>query len=201
MDGSRESVRRALSSKTVGIAGVGGLGSNCAHALARAGVGRLVIVDFDTVSRENLDRQFFFLDQIGMPKVDALAANLARIDPAVRVQAVNARIEASAVRQIFSGCDAVVEALDDAETKALFIEAVLSSMPSLPLVAGSGIAGWGASDDIRVRRMGSFVLVGDQCREVGQHHAPLAARVCAVAAIQANEVLALLLGPMDEEEA
>lgn len=201
MDGIRDSVRRALSAKTVGIAGAGGLGSNCAQALARAGIGRLIVVDFDAVSASNLDRQFYFLDQVGMPKVEALAANLARIDPAVAVRAVNARLDPDLARRLFSGCDAVVEALDDAGAKAMLIETILTFMPGMPLVAASGLAGWGASDQLRVHRMGGFTLVGDQSREVGPAAAPMAPRVCAVAALQANEVLELLLGPMDREDA
>lgn len=193
----RETLRARLRAARVGIAGAGGLGSNCAAALARAGVGSLVIADFDTVSEANLDRQFYFLDQVGRPKVDALAENLARIDPSVRVTPVMARLDADQAVALFRGCDAVVEALDDAGAKAMLIEALLARLPGVPVVAASGLAGWGATADMKVRRSGPLVLVGDEAREVGACLPPMAPRVGMAAAMQANEVLEILLGPMD----
>ncbi len=191
---TREEYRRRLSTKKVGIAGAGGLGSNCAAALARAGVGRLVVADFDVVSRDNLDRQFFFLDQVGLPKVEALAANLARIDPAVRVVARNARLDAASALELFAGCDAVVEAFDSAEAKAMLVEALLSGMPGIPLVTASGLAGYGRSNAMRERRSGSLYLIGDLESEVGPDEPPMAPRVAMAAAMQANAVLEALLG-------
>ena len=151
---------------------------------------------FDTVSRDNLDRQFYFLDQVGMPKVEALASNLARIDPGARVEVVMRRLDADSAISLFSGCDVVVEAFDDASSKAMLIESVLSRMPGVPVVAASGLAGWGDSDSISVRRCGLLVVVGDQEREVSPDLPPVAPRVGLVASLQANEVLELLLGRM-----
>ncbi|HOX32623.1 MAG TPA: sulfur carrier protein ThiS adenylyltransferase ThiF [Spirochaetales bacterium] len=186
--------RRRLAGRSVGIAGAGGLGSNCAAALARAGVGRLVIADFDSVSRDNLDRQFFFLDQVGLPKVEALAANLARVDPAVEVVARNVRLDADLAVELFRGCDLVVEAFDSAEAKAMLIEAVLSRLPGLPLVTASGLAGYGGSNEMRERRSGSLYLVGDLRSEVGPESPPMAPRVLIAAAMEANAALEILLG-------
>jgi sulfur carrier protein ThiS adenylyltransferase len=191
---TKEEYRRRLSSKSVGIAGAGGLGSNCAAALARAGVGRLVLADFDLVSRDNLDRQFFFLDQVGMPKVEALALNLGRIDPGLRVDARVLRLEAESAVALFAGCDAVVEAFDSAEAKAMLIEAMLSRLPGMPLVTASGLAGYGGSNAIRERRSGSLYVIGDLESEVGPERPPMAPRVLIAAAMEANAVLEILLG-------
>jgi len=191
---TREEYRLRLASKCVGIAGAGGLGSNCAAALARAGVGRLVVADFDSVSADNLDRQFYFLDQVGMPKVEALARNLARIDPRVKVEAHNARLDPDSAVGLFRDCDAVVEALDSAEAKAMLIEAVLSRLPGKSLVAASGIAGYGRSNAMRERASGRLRVVGDLDSEVGPDSPPMAPRVLMAAAMEANAVLEILLG-------
>lgn len=193
----RAALRRILASRRVGIAGAGGLGSNCAAALVRSGVGFLVIADFDVVSEGNLDRQFYFRDQIGRPKVLALAENLARIDPSATVRPVVSRLDADGAADLFAGCEVVVEAFDDAAAKAMLIETMASRLPGIPLVAASGLAGWGASGDMRVRRLGNLVLVGDESREVSDGLPPMAPRVGIAAAMQANEVLELLLGPME----
>jgi sulfur carrier protein ThiS adenylyltransferase len=190
---TREEYRKRLSKKKVGIAGAGGLGSNCAAALARAGVGRLVIADFDIVSEANLDRQFFFLDQVGSLKVEALTENLRRIDPALSVEAHALRIDPTSLLRIFTGCDVLVEAFDTAEAKAMMIETVLARMPGTPLVSASGLAGFGRSEDIRVRRSGLLWLVGDLVSEVGPENPPMAPRVGIAASMEANIVLEILL--------
>jgi sulfur carrier protein ThiS adenylyltransferase len=190
---TREEYRKRLSEKKVGIAGAGGLGSNCAAALTRAGVGRLVIADFDRVSEANLDRQFFFLDQVGSLKVDALTENLRRIDPVLSVEAHALRLDPDSLIRIFTGCDVLVEAFDTAEAKAMMIETVLARMPGTPLVSASGLAGFGRSEDIRVRRSGLLWLVGDLVSEVGPESPPMAPRVGIAASMEANLVLEILL--------
>jgi len=196
---TREEYRRRLSSATVGVAGAGGLGSNCAAALARAGVGKLVIVDFDVVSLGNLDRQFFFLDQVGMPKVEALALNLGRIDPAVKVEAHRLKLDPDSSVSLFAGCDVVVEAFDAAEAKVMLVEALLERLPGKPLVTASGLAGYGRSNEMRERRSGPLVIVGDLQSEVAEENPPMAPRVAIAAAMEANAVLEILLGPPASE--
>ncbi len=191
----RKKIREILSTRRVGIAGAGGLGSNCAAALARAGVGTLVIADFDVVSRSNLDRQFYFRDQVGMPKVDALRANLLRIDPATRVEAHGLKLDPASIASLFADCDLVVEAFDAAEAKAMLIETMLARLPRVPVVAASGLAGWGRTDAMKVHRSGTLVMVGDLSSEVSDAEPPIAPRVGIAANMQANEALELLLGP------
>jgi sulfur carrier protein ThiS adenylyltransferase len=190
---TREEYRRRLSSRRVGIAGAGGLGSNCAAALARAGVGALVVADFDRVSEANLDRQFFFRDQVGELKVEALAENLRRIDPSLAVEAHALRLDPDSILRIFAGCDVLVEAFDAAEAKRMMIEAVLARMPGTPLVSASGLAGFGRSEEIKVRRSGLLWIVGDLESGVGPDNPPMAPRVGIAAAMEANVVLEILL--------
>ncbi len=190
---TRERYRSILSGKKVGIAGAGGLGSNCAAALARAGVGSLVIADFDRVSEANLDRQFYFLDQVGMLKVEALAENLRRIDASISIAAHALRLGPESLLEIFSGCDVIVEAFDTSEAKAMMIEIILSGMPGTPLVAASGLAGYGRSEGIRARNSGRFWLVGDLETEVGSESPPMAPRVGIAACMEANIAVEILL--------
>ena len=155
-------VHARLKRSTVGIAGCGGLGSAVAVALARIGVGRLILADFDIVEPSNLNRQQFFVDQIGLPKVDALKANLARINPYVKVAAFYGRLERDNIPQIFSMVDVLVEAFDVAEQKAMLVESFRAACPERPLIAASGLAGHAASNTVVTRRAGrNFYLVGD----------------------------------------
>jgi sulfur carrier protein ThiS adenylyltransferase len=185
--------RRVLEDAKVGVAGAGGLGSNCAMHLVRAGVTRLVVADFDVVCASNLNRQFFFRDQVGRLKVDALAENLRRIDPSVEIEACAVRVDADNAAKLFSGCDVVVEAFDSAEAKSMLLASLLPR--GFKVVAASGIAGWGRSSDIALRRVGrNLVLVGDGESGVGEGMTPVSPRVGIAAAMQANSVVSLLLG-------
>ncbi|MBU0935431.1 MAG: sulfur carrier protein ThiS adenylyltransferase ThiF [Spirochaetes bacterium] len=191
---TRDWYRSVLSTKTVGIAGCGGLGSNCAAALARAAIGRLIIADFDTVSEANLDRQYFFRDQLGLPKTQALAATIHRIDPAVSVVPHTVRVDTKNLLDLFADCDVLIEAFDEAAQKAMLIETILQYRPDLPLISSSGLAGWGKSDSMRVYRSQNLIMIGDLSSEVSETLPPTAGRVAIAANIQANEVIALLLG-------
>jgi len=186
--------RARLESIRVGIAGAGGLGSNCAMHLVRAGVLKFTIADFDTVNESNLNRQFFFRDQVGRPKVDALGENLRRINPGVELDLRSVRLAPDNFAGVFAGCDILVEALDSEDAKAMFVSCAVPT--GLPMVVASGIAGWGRSSDIAVKRMGSrLVVVGDCESAVGKDGLyPVSPRVGIVAAMQANAVAAILLG-------
>ena len=184
--------RAALESVRVGIAGAGGLGSNCAMHLVRSGVKHITIVDFDVVNESNLNRQFFFRDQIGQKKVEAIKANLLRIEPDADIRAVDIRLDASSAREIFADCGIVVEAFDAVDAKVMLVSAFASS--GKKLVTASGLAGWGRSNAMRVRKMGSIVAIGDGETSVGDGAAPVSPRVVIAAAMEANAVVSLLLG-------
>ena len=183
----------SLKNRTVGIAGCGGLGSNCAVALVRAGVGKLVLADFDIVSQGNLNRQYFFLDQVGRKKVEALSENLLRINPALILECHDLKLEPESLVQHFSQCDVIVEAFDLATEKLMLIETVLDKMPEKYLVSGVGLAGWGGNEQIRENRFGNLIVCGDLEHEVSEEFPPLAPRVGVVANMQANAVLEILL--------
>ncbi|HPE58097.1 MAG TPA: sulfur carrier protein ThiS adenylyltransferase ThiF [Bacteroidales bacterium] len=186
-------IKRKLRRKTVGIAGAGGLGSNCAVALARVGIGKLIICDFDKVTRANLNRQYYFNEQIGQQKVFALADNIFFIDPYVKVLPKNIKLSPANIKESFKSCDVIVEAFDKAEMKEMLIETVLDEMPEKPLVVGLGMAGWGKNEIIKSRNIDNLFICGDEETEISPELPPLAPRVGIVANMQANQVLELLL--------
>ena len=188
-----DEIKKHLSTKTVGIAGAGGLGSNCAVALARTGVGTIIVADFDTVSESNLNRQYYFYDQIGQKKVDALKENIARINPGITVRAVSERVTQSNIIQLFGNCHVIVEAFDRADQKQMLIEFVITNMPNTPIVAGSGMAGFGESNSLHVEKFDNLYICGDGNSEVSEHNPPLAPRVGIVSNMEANVVLEILL--------
>lgn len=178
---------------TVGIAGLGGLGSAVAVALARIGVGRLILADFDVVEPSNLNRQQYFIDQIGMTKTEALEANLRRINPYVKYETHCVRLTPDNIPTLFAGADVLVEAFDRADQKAM----LLQSFPGKPIVAASGMAGFGSGETIGVREMGGRIhVVGDLETGAAPGCGLMAPRVGIAAHMQANVVLRLLLGEM-----
>lgn len=189
-----DEIKEKLSRFRVGIAGAGGLGSNCAVALARSGVGTLVIADFDIVEERNLNRQYFFLDQTGMKKVTALSENLSRISRTTKVIAHDTILTPENIPVIYKGCNIIVEAFDRSDMKQMLIETVSIQMPGIPLIVGSGLAGWGSNETIGSRKIDETLYIcGDEAMEVGEQLPPLAPRVAIVANMQANLVLEILL--------
>jgi len=185
--------QRKLAAAKVGVAGIGGLGSNVLAHLVRAGVERFVAVDFDVVSVSNLNRQFFFADQLGMPKTAAIAENLRRINPDVQLELHDARITPENAAALFADCDCVVEAFDNAAAKTMLINEMLRV--GKPVIAASGLAGFGKSNAIRLRKVGKLLYVaGDLDSAISATLAPASPRVGIAASMQANTVIALLLG-------
>jgi len=177
----------------IGIAGAGGLGSNCAQFLVRSGFKKFRIVDFDIVESSNLNRQFYFASQVGFKKVEALRENLLLINSGLEIEVLPERIKRKDVKNLFNDCDVVVEALDRVEYKKMVIEAYINS--GKLLVAASGLAGWGRSDGIRIHRVGgNFFLVGDLLSEAGPDSPAVAPGVNVAAAKQADVILNYILG-------
>lgn len=186
-------VLEALRRSSVGIAGAGGLGSNVAISLARAGVGRLVIADFDKVEPSNLNRQQYFIEQVGRRKVEALRENLLKINPYSVYEIHDVRITKRNMEEIFAAVDVCVEAFDAAVAKEMLIEAHLSRFPGRPIVAASGLAGFGKNRKLRTRKLGNLYICGDEESESPKGIAPMAPRVALVANMQANLVVELLV--------
>lgn len=188
-----EEIKSILGKKTVGIAGAGGLGSNCAVALARVGIGKLIITDFDVVAENNLNRQYYFSDQVGRKKTDAIRENILRINPQVKVIAHDLLLDRENIPGIFRDCDVIVEAFDLADQKEMLIETVLMHFPEKPLVIGLGMAGWGMNDTIHCRQVDNLFICGDEISEISPDMPPIAPRVGMVANMQANVVTEILL--------
>lgn len=186
-------VLAALRASTVGVAGAGGLGSNVAVSLARAGVGRLIIADFDRVEPSNLNRQQYFLRQIGRRKVLALRENLRAISPFSKYTVHAVRVTRANVGRIFGDAEIMVEAFDKAAVKQMLIDAWLSFHPDRPIIAASGLAGYGRNRKLHTRRMGSLYLCGDEESQCPKGISPMAPRVAIVANMQANLVVELLV--------
>jgi sulfur carrier protein ThiS adenylyltransferase len=188
-------IHARLKKAVVGIAGAGGLGSAVAVALARVGVGRLVVADYDVVEPSNLNRQQYFIDQIGRPKVAALAENLKRINPYVTVEPRQVMLSPENIPVIFAECRIVVEAFDRADMKAMLVDTVLGASPHNVVVAASGLAGYGPNNSISTRKVADrLYLVGDGVSEAKPGNGLMAPRVGIAASHQANQVLRLILG-------
>lgn len=187
-------IHEKLKSATVGIAGLGGLGSSIAVALARVGVGRLVLVDFDVVEPSNLNRQQYFIDQIGLPKTDALVSNLKRINPYVDVEAHTVMFTPGNLH-LFEGVDVMLEAFDRADQKAMLLQAYTSSYPGSPFVGASGMAGFSSGESIGVKKISNQVyIVGDLKTGAEPGCGLMAPRVGIAASMQANLALQLIVG-------
>lgn len=184
-----------FSSATAAICGLGGLGSNIAIALARAGIGRLILVDFDRVDITNLHRQQYKAEQIGEYKTEALAANLLEISPYTEVKGVTEKVTEDNFLELLEGAEIVCEAFDDAEAKAMLVNGVLQKLPECYLVAASGMAGMGSPNRIETRRITDrFYLCGDGVSDVEETMGLVAPRVMLCAAHQAQTVLRILAG-------
>lgn len=193
-----EELQKRFSAATVAICGLGGLGSNIAIALARAGIGKLVLVDFDRVDITNLHRQQYKADQIGLYKTEALQANLLEIAPYTEVTTIAAKVSEENAAQLLKGVDIVCEAFDNAEAKAILANAVLEQLPDCCLVAASGMAGMGTPNSIRTRRITKrFYLCGDGSSDVADTIGLVVSRVMLCAAHQAHTVLRILAGEFE----
>jgi len=188
-------LRARLADSRVSILGCGGLGSNVAVMLVRSGVRRLRLVDFDTVAEDNLNRQHFFRDQIGALKTEALAETLMRIAPDAQLRLVSECMTADNLVSIVGDCDVVVEAVDTAATKAMIVDVCTRSLPDIPLVTASGLAGYDSANRIVTEQLAeNLFVVGDLESDIRDGHSLLATRVMVASAHEAHAVIRLLLG-------
>ena len=158
-----EETQQKLEVGRVAIAGLGGLGSNIAVALARIGVGHLHLLDFDRIDLTNLNRQQYFLDQVGWYKTEALAETLQRISPYLDIRFDTVKITEENIKELFEADDIVCEAFDVPECKAMLVSGILEHFPEKKLIAASGLAGYESSNLIHTRRVSkNFYLCGDE---------------------------------------
>jgi sulfur carrier protein ThiS adenylyltransferase len=189
-------IHERIKQAAVGIAGLGGLGSSVSTALARMGIGTLILVDYDVVEPSNLNRQQYFIDQIGTPKTEAMIKNLTGINPYVKVLAHKETLTQENVARLFKPADVIVECFDRAEEKKMILEAVLESLPETFFVGASGLAGYGDSNSIKTWRLsGKAFIIGDLERAAEPGLGLMAPRVGIAAHHQANLVISLLVDP------
>lgn len=184
-------VHKKVKNAKVGIAGLGGLGSNVAVSLARTGIGHLLLVDFDVVEPSNLNRQQYFTKHLWMKKTDALKQILKDINPFITIETMDSYIDESNVCDLFNDVDIIVEAFDNPISKAVLVNTLLEKKIKKPIVAASGVGGYGSSNQIKTRRIfKKLYLVGD---DIEGNEALMAPRVAIAANHQANMVLRLIL--------
>ena len=161
---TREEVEK-LSESRVAVAGLGGLGSNTAVFLARAGIGHLHLIDFDKVDITNLNRQHYFISHLGRYKTEALKEQLLQINPWLNIETSCEEVREENVQRLFQNADIICEAFDCPENKAMLVNSCLELFPEKILVCASGMAGWGRSNDIITRQVGrNFYLCGDETK-------------------------------------
>ena len=188
-----EDLQNKISSTTVGICGLGGLGSNIAITLARAGVGKLILIDFDKVDITNLHRQQYKASQVGMYKTEALRDNLAEINPYLETEIQMVCVTEKNAKGLLKDCDIICEAFDNAECKAMLTNLVLEEMPEKYIVAASGMAGMGSANSIHTRKVTKrFYLCGDEISDASDGIGLVSSRVMLCAAHQAHMVLRLI---------
>ena len=186
---------RKLQAATVAVCGLGGLGSNIAISLARAGVGKLILIDFDCVDVTNLHRQQYKACQVGRPKPEALLANLKEIAPYTEYETHFEKVSAENAEALLGEADVICEAFDNAEAKAMLVNTALEKMPEKFLVAASGMAGYDSGNTITTRKVTKrFYVCGDGKSDVTDGIGLVAPRVMLCAAHQALTVIRLILG-------
>lgn len=179
----------------VAVCGLGGLGSNISIDLARAGVGKLILIDYDRVDISNLHRQQYKAAQIGRYKTEALSENLKEIAPYVEMEIHTVRITEENIEALLKDADIICEAFDNPECKALLVNTVLETFPEKYLLAGSGMAGMDSANRIQTRRVSKrFYLSGDGVSDVKACGTLVASRVQTCAAHEAHMVIRILAG-------
>ncbi len=191
-------LQQKLSSSTVAVCGLGGLGSNISIALSRAGIGRLILIDFDKVDISNLHRQQYKVSQIGMLKTEALSLNLSEISPYTVLEKHAVKITEQNAFELLKNADVICEAFDNPQAKAMLANLVLEKLPEKYYVAASGMAGIDSTNNIITKRISKrFYLCGDGVSEVKAGEGLFAARVMACAAHQAHTVIRIIAGYFD----
>ena len=185
--------QKKILSTTVAVCGLGGLGSNIAISLARAGIGKLILIDFDKVDITNLHRQQYKANQMGMTKTEALQNNLKEINPYLETKIHTICLDESNAKDVLADADIICEAFDNAEAKANIVNFVLSEMPDKYIVAASGMAGLDSANLIKTRKVSKrFYLCGDEVSDIKDGIGLVSTRVMLCAAHQAHTVLRII---------
>ena len=187
--------QKAFLNATVAICGLGGLGSNIATALTRAGIGRLILIDFDKVDITNLNRQQYKMSQIGRPKTECCLENLRDISPYTEIEIHTVKLTEENIPELLGEADIICEAFDKADQKAMLVNTVLGTFPDKYMLSGTGMAGFGSANTIQSRKVfEKFYLCGDEKSDVNDGIGLVASRVMVCAAHEAHMVLRILSG-------
>ena len=180
---------------TVAICGLGGLGSNIAICLARAGVGHLILIDFDKVDVTNLHRQHYKIDQVGMNKTDAMLANIKEINPYIEVDIRQVMVTKDNALELTKDADIICEAFDKAQNKAMLVNLILEKAPDKYVLSSSGMAGFGSANLISTKKITKrFFLSGDDVSDVNDGIGLISSRVMVCGAHEAHMALRILAG-------
>ena len=164
-------------------------------SLARIGVNNIKIVDFDIVEPSNLNRQQYYIKDIGEYKVNAIKRNLRQVNPFINVTAIIDRLNKDNIKENFADVDIIIEAFDNPECKAEISNVVLTEMKDKVLIASSGMAGYYPSNDIITRKINNrFYICGDGVNEGKEGSGLMAPRVAICANHMANCALRIILG-------
>lgn len=177
----------------IGIAGCGGIGSNVAMNLVRSGIDKFLLVDFDTIDNSNLNRQFFFNEQIGQYKSIALKNNLYKINPKLDIEYKVKKINSNNIYNIFKECDIIIEGFDNKEYKKLLIE----SFQNKYIISANGIAGRDLTN-IKTINFNKVFIIGDFESDVSKFKT-YSTKVIYIACIMANKTLDILGGFKNEK--
>lgn len=182
-----------LEKATVGIAGCGGLGSNAAIALARIGVGKIILVDFDVVEPTNLNRQQYFINDIGKRKVDALEEKLKMINSFMQIEKYFEKLNSTNIKIIFKEAHVIVEAFDKVSEKAMLVKAFAGNLlKEKYLVTASGLAGYSSANTIKTKKLSKNIFVCGDNKTDFLIEGVMAPRVMIAAGHQANKVVEII---------
>jgi sulfur carrier protein ThiS adenylyltransferase len=187
-------IKEKIKQAVIGIAGCGGLGSNAAIALARIGVKKLVIIDFDKVEPSNINRQQYFITDIGKNKTDALALFIKRVNPFVEVEKHLIKLSLKNIFYIYKDCPIIIEAFDKVSEKVMILKAFKDKrFKNKFLITASGLAGYSSSNLIKTNKLSDNIFTcGDNKNEGNEKNGLMAPRVIIAAGHQANLAVSLI---------
>ena len=190
-------LQKKFTSACTAVCGLGGLGSNAAISLARAGVGKLLLIDFDRVDISNLHRQQYTVSQLGMYKTEAMKQTLAQINPYCDIAVHTVRLTEDNL-SLLSACDIICECFDNAECKAKLVNGISEHYPEKYIISASGMSGLHTGNTIQTKKLGRRLYIcGDGTSDVGSDGTLFAPRVMLCAAHQANTVLRIIAGEFE----
>ena len=150
-------LQQKFSMTSAAVCGLGGLGSNVAISLARAGLGTLLLIDFDRVDVSNLHRQQYRVSQLGMYKTEAMKQILSEISPYCKVITHTVKMTEENL-SLIADCGIVCECFDSAECKAMLVNGVAERYPEKHIVSASGMSGLHTGNRIQTKRLGKRLL-------------------------------------------